>query len=242
MCEQLPQLQGGGWRVEVDDNFRFKPVEHVQWYAAVQEAGPDWFDLSLGVDVGGQRLDMLPVLIAALRARPELLSAHTPSGSGKGGSLYLRLDDGRLLPVPLERSLVPILHELLDAPAAGGSASRGWMPYGWDLERKPASKAGRGPARRASVSPPADSGGARTGRLARSFVRIRNRAMWLRFLRVGLGSILADDMGLGDGRRPSCWKQAGHLGPGGAGRADQACSQLASAEFCTGCAFTSRTV
>src|SRR6185312_15233430 len=85
------------------------------------EARADWFDLSLGMDLDGERLDMLPVLIAALRARPELLTAKAQRESTKPGSLYLQLDDGRLLPVPLARlqPMISILHELLDAPPAG---------------------------------------------------------------------------------------------------------------------------
>ncbi len=206
VCEQLPQLQAGGWRVEVDDNFRFKPTEHVQWYAAVQEAGPDWFDLSLGVDVDGQRLDMLPVLIAALRARPELLSARSPSGSGKGGSLYLRLEDGRLLPVPLERvqPMLSILHELLDAPAAGKvRLPRLDAVRLADLERE------------ADLQWQGGEGLRALGKRLAGFEQIaavlapegfgaqlrpyqEQGLAWLQFLReFGLGGILADDMGLG---------------------------------------------
>jgi superfamily II DNA or RNA helicase len=206
VCEQLPRLQADGWRVEVDDNFRFKPAEHAQWYGEVQEAGPDWFDLSLGVDLGGQRLDMLPVLIAALRARPELLSDKTQRESTSKGSLYLHLEDGRLLPVPLARlrPMLSILHELLDAPAGGKvRLPRLDAVRLADLEREADLQWKGGEALRALGQRLAGFEQIATVPAPEGFgARLRpyqeQGLAWLQFLReFGLGGILADDMGLG---------------------------------------------
>ncbi|HYL19852.1 MAG TPA: DEAD/DEAH box helicase [Burkholderiales bacterium] len=206
VCERVPELRAAGWRIDFDDHFRFKPVEHIQWFAGVDEASPDWFDLSLGIDLGGERLDMLPVLIAALRARPELLTAKAQRESAKPGSLYLQLDDGRLLPVPLARlqPMLSILHELLDAPPAGSvRLSRLDAVRLADLERDADLHWEGGTALRAFGKRLADFDGIRTVPAPADFAaQLRpyqeQGLAWLQFLReYGLGGILADDMGLG---------------------------------------------
>jgi len=206
VCERVPQLKAAGWRIDFDDHFRFKPVEHIEWFAGVDEASPDWFDLSLGIDLDGERLDMLPVLIAALRARPELLTAKAQRESTKPGSLYLQLDDGRLLPVPLARlqPMLSILHELLDAPPAGSvRLSRLDAVRLADLERDADLHWEGGTNLRAFGKRLADFDGIRTVPAPADFhAQLRpyqeQGLAWLQFLReYGLGGILADDMGLG---------------------------------------------
>ena len=106
MFRGLPRLQALGWPVELEDSFRFNPVQGAAWFAEVHESGSDWFDLSLGVDLHGRRVDMLPLLVAVLRSRPDLFDEQPTAIDND--SLYVRLDDGRLLPLPLER-LRPVM-------------------------------------------------------------------------------------------------------------------------------------
>jgi non-specific serine/threonine protein kinase len=77
VCRRLPQLRAEGWQVELDDTFRYRPAEVGEWTADVQESGNDWFDLSLGVEVDGKRRNVLPILLTAIRARPDLLTGDT---------------------------------------------------------------------------------------------------------------------------------------------------------------------
>ncbi|MCE6982570.1 helicase, partial [Pseudomonas frederiksbergensis] len=58
-------------------------------YAQIDEAsGRDWFDLELGIEVNGQRLSLLPILLNVLRSHPELLNP---------AQLHKRRDDEQLL-------------------------------------------------------------------------------------------------------------------------------------------------
>jgi superfamily II DNA or RNA helicase len=61
----VPRLRELGWQVEIADDYPYQVVDAAAgWYAAVEEdARPDWFGLELGVDVDGQRVNLVPALI-----------------------------------------------------------------------------------------------------------------------------------------------------------------------------------
>ncbi|MFI4970557.1 MAG: SWIM zinc finger domain-containing protein, partial [Lysobacterales bacterium] len=69
-AEQLfaltPRLRDLGFRLESADGFPFDLLDEPgadAWHAEVEEeAGNPWFDLRLGIDIGGERIDLLPVL------------------------------------------------------------------------------------------------------------------------------------------------------------------------------------
>src|SRR5690606_40805874 len=47
------------------------------WYARLDEAEDrQWFDLEMGIEVEGQRISLLPILLQAIRTRPWLLSGE----------------------------------------------------------------------------------------------------------------------------------------------------------------------
>ncbi len=96
VCERVPALRAEGWIVEYDEAFEFRPADAGRWKAEVKEQGRDWFDLSLGVEVDGRRVDLLPILVAVLKDRPDLA---TGEGADDDERLPVRLDDGRILPI-----------------------------------------------------------------------------------------------------------------------------------------------
>ncbi|HSV36369.1 MAG TPA: DEAD/DEAH box helicase [Ramlibacter sp.] len=175
-----------------------------------------WFDLSLGMDIGGQRHNILPLL-------PELLAQLGAARHGQGATgadpatstlqlppyVYLRQSGGNFLRLPTE-PLRPWLQALLDlvgerhvaldgdslrlsrleALRMGAALGEGAHWQGADSLRHMVQQlAGR------SALPEVD---APAGLLAELRPYQRQGLEWLQFLRAnGLAGILADDMGLG---------------------------------------------
>ncbi|PWC56323.1 helicase SNF2 [Azospirillum sp. TSH7] len=75
----LPDLRAAGWIIEIAPDFPFEVLDAPKdWAFEIEDgSGIDWFGLSLGVDIGSERIDLLPVLrevIDALaRIDPDLL-------------------------------------------------------------------------------------------------------------------------------------------------------------------------
>jgi superfamily II DNA or RNA helicase len=203
MAEGLGRLEAAGWQVVIDESFRYRLSRLDRWRAAIRDADGDAFGLELTVDVDGRPLDLLPVLVSAVRERPDLL---LPERLGSDRPWFVRLDDGRHVAVPLAavRPVLSVLHEIagvrtgeklrltrLDAArlaqleresdfAIEGDAAL------LDFGRRLAGFEGVAP-----VETPAD---------LRATLRPyqQDGLAWLQFLReYRLGGILADDMGLG---------------------------------------------
>ncbi|WP_020561172.1 DEAD/DEAH box helicase [Thiofilum flexile] len=73
----IPELtQTGAWRFTIDESFvlRFDNVEH--WSAEVHDSAPHnaWFDISMGFEIDGQRIDLLPLLLELLEQSPNPLA------------------------------------------------------------------------------------------------------------------------------------------------------------------------
>ena len=206
MARQLPPLRAQGWQIEVTESFRFAVAEAGEWRAAITESGNDWFDLSLDVDVEGTRVDLIPLLLTVIRDHPGLLRPSTTATTDSDAYLFVRLDNGRLMPVPLARMqpLAQVLHDLLDtAPAGKIRVPRVDAMRLADLDEASELRWQGGEALRAlarklagfkALTPlPAPTG---FGAQLRPYQE--QGLAWLQFLReYGLGGILADDMGLG---------------------------------------------
>jgi superfamily II DNA or RNA helicase len=207
LLQQAPGLSKEGWRIEVDPSFRFRLVEAGDWYADLDETpGDAWFSLELGVDLDGERVNLLPLLAAYLRhiKTPEDLQRLRELPEEQ--PLLCPLGDGRVLRLPLGRArrVMDVLAELYDATA---------------LDREGRLRL---PRQCSAQLPELDSlqwqGGRELrayGRKLRNFAGIpsvpppeglraqlrpyqREGLNWLQFLReMELGGILADDMGLG---------------------------------------------
>ena len=206
----LPRLREAGWLIEIDPDFRydFAPVD--EWYADVDESerdGNGWFDLELGIIVGGERHPLLPLLVDMIRKTPLEFGADALAARADTDDLPLTLSDGTRVALPWGR-VKPIL------------ATLGELYFGDRIGAQihlPAMDA----ARLAELERAARLrwlGGERLrelGRKLQDFDGIRPVAVpagltaqlrpyqhaglnWMQFLReYGFGGILADDMGLG---------------------------------------------
>ncbi|MFP5511518.1 MAG: SNF2-related protein [Alphaproteobacteria bacterium] len=141
----LPGLRASGWSVEIAPDFPFEVLEAPKdWAFEVEDgSGIDWFGLSLGVDIGGERIDLLPVLrevIDALaRIGPDLLDdgmfeddffvdeENTAGRAGRlspgleavleqlapSGTMFVRIGSTRYLPLEVER-VAPMIGVLME--------------------------------------------------------------------------------------------------------------------------------
>ncbi len=197
----IEQLLDAGFHLEYADSFpRQRLVDIDAWHADIQPAGNQWFDVSLGIDVGGHRVDLLPLLRRML-SDPEF-PLVAPPREKKHASWRVTLDAKRSVDIPLTRlrALIEPLMEWLQGDGAlhvhrtraealanmATSAQLHWR--GGDLLRTQLELLKN--AKR-DADPP------------RGFNAIlrpyqREGLAWLNFLGdAGLGGILADDMGLG---------------------------------------------
>ena len=204
------RLRDQGFRLESDAGFPFELLDEPEaWHAEIDDAGNPWFDVSLGIDVGGERVDLLPVL-RELLADPSFPLAPR-KGEADDAVWLVPIDARRRVPLPLARLrqlITPLLEWLermpessSDAPAHGlrllraqagvidelaangGLAWRGGERLRAQIERLR-------DAREPAVEPP--------GFMATLRRYQRDGLAWLGFLAdAGLGGVLADDMGLG---------------------------------------------
>ncbi|TMQ10372.1 MAG: DEAD/DEAH box helicase [Deltaproteobacteria bacterium] len=205
----VPQLKKLGWRVEIEAEYPWQTVGNdAPLYAAAMpdDKRPDWFGLELGIEVEGQRIDLLPALLDLLDHAPDLGALVRPARR----CIAVRVDDRRWLPVPPARlqMLAKVLLELyreggrLRAPVARApliaelcatlhDAERPLRWVGDTRIREQAFAMAMGPRRATRTALPAE---------LRAELRPyqRDGVAWLQHLREhGAGGVLADDMGLG---------------------------------------------
>ena len=210
MYDAVPQLEREGWRIEFEDGFRHPVVDGAgDWTAELGEASGWWFSLDLGIMVAGERVALLPVL-SSLLARLRVLDVPSELDAlARNGTVFGRLEDGRHVALPLERTkaIMATLVELYDpknlsaegklgisaGEMTGLAALEAATRLRWlggerlrELAERLSSFSGI-----AQVEPPA-------GLLTELRPYQREGLDWLQFLRgYELGGILADDMGLG---------------------------------------------
>jgi hypothetical protein len=201
--EQLREvLDAFDARIEFDPQFPFELLATPADVEVEVEDGSEWFSTSLGIEVDGERLDLVPFLLNAV----ESIAAHGGSLPEGEFRLFLRLDERRVIGVPGER-LRPLLELLLQWAAprerigddgslrlrrfeAASLAGRG---TDWHLSagtRDLAERLSGFKGLPAATPPPSLVAELRDYQL--------HGLAWLQFLReYGFGGVLADDMGLG---------------------------------------------
>lgn len=200
--QTLQALTAAGFRIEYETGFpRDDVVEIDAWHAAIDEVENAWFDVSLGIDVDGERVDLLPIL-RRLLADPDF-PLRKPDDEPEDAAWRVRLDEDRSVRLPLAR-LRAMLEPLLEWVLASTDGLRLHRTQAETLQRvgDAAGLPWRGGERlRArlerlrSASQPASAPAGFLGEL-RPYQR--DGLTWLNFLSdAGLGGILADDMGLG---------------------------------------------
>jgi superfamily II DNA or RNA helicase len=204
MVAKLPDLQKAGWQTEVPERFHPHWIDDQDWYSDFNDAGTETLRYEQGIEVNGQRLNLLPVLYGFLKQRRERSLAEILAEIGEE-AFPLSTEQG-LLMISGSRfqQMVKALFELfgegvLDrenrlrispwrAAELHDGTSKGWAPSEALLRSMEALS---GTIDINPMSPPADFQGE-----LRDYQK--QGLGWIDFLAsYGLGGILADDMGLG---------------------------------------------
>ena len=198
----LQQLSADGFRIEYAPDFPHdERVDVDAWHADIEASGNTWFDVALGIEVGGERIDLLPILRRVL-ADPRF-TLHAPKREKKDASWRVPLDENRSVELPLARlrALIEPLLEWLESDDERLRLHRSRAAALLDLETRADLSWRGGDALRAQIDTLARAARAAdppAGFAAALRPYQREGLAWLDFLAdAGLGGILADDMGLG---------------------------------------------
>lgn len=114
----LPQLKQQGWQAIFGDDFRYHFVSVDQWYGEVEQTKSDWLGLELGIQIDGEHINLLPLLVKAIEQSPEFFSIKRLNLFEEHDTLPLTLDDGRIIELDVSRlkALLGVLVELFDQP------------------------------------------------------------------------------------------------------------------------------
>jgi superfamily II DNA or RNA helicase len=210
----VPQLRALGWRVDLPTDYPYQVVAaDAPWYAHVaDDERPGWFNLELGIEVDGRRVNLLPALLALLQSMPAAAPLDRLTSPG-GRSFALPAGDNRYVTVPPERLriLMKVLGELyqgdgsqvrfpatragslgqLDAAFAEATVAAARRGLSWTGATALADR-GRALAGAPGAAPV-------PGGLHATLRPYQEDGLrWLQHLRAnGAGGVLADDMGLG---------------------------------------------
>ncbi|SFW52364.1 DEAD/DEAH box helicase [Luteibacter sp. UNCMF366Tsu5.1] len=202
-----PKLEADGFVLEYAPSFPFEVLEGpVRWYGQAHEDDADRaFDLEIGIEVEGRRVNLLPAVAQAL-AEHQLSLSPTP-GEAEDSVWYAPVDERRRVPVRLKelRGLLAPLAEYLEKPRqqlhlprvqAGRLEELAQaLPSGGSFE---APERLRGFTRRLREAAERASDAVPEGLHAELRGYQRDGLRWMNALaEAGTGGVLADDMGLG---------------------------------------------
>jgi superfamily II DNA or RNA helicase len=198
----LPELEQDGWIVEIDESFLLNFQTASNWDAQISESQQDWFEMRFTIEINGQPMPLLPLLIPVLENYdlenlPDILSI--PLGEHN----YLGLPSDKIKP------FLNVLVELFSTTTMGKDGS---------LKLSRFNAAALADLEEHNHGMFAISGGKELrelGQKLKNFTGIEDVALpnnlqaelrhyqqqglnWLQFLReYKFSGILADDMGLG---------------------------------------------
>ena len=221
LVDVAPALESEGWELIVEPAFPYRLARFDRWFGEVESASLEgWFSLRLGVLVDGRPVNLLPALATYLQRS---VAGESAAGVGAAGSgappsflsvgehWLLRLEDGRYLPIGMERirRIAATLVELFEPdglddekrlamPRAQGHRLAAFVREVGETTLHPSGPALRELLESLDELTAIGSAAAPAGFGAELRPYQSDGLGWLQFLRRHrLGGVLADDMGLG---------------------------------------------
>ena len=207
----LPRLERMGFLVEMDERYPYQVVDaEVGWYATVAPSSErlDWFGLQLGVQLGADRIDLLPALLDMLEGEGRDLQGLM---SRRREIFALPVNETHHVPVSTDRmrALLRVVIELYESTGDHGcvgltrmqAAALSRLDQAFEAEGEEIAWSDEAGARSwasafAARSPTPHEPPAELRATLRPYQR--EGLAWLQHLRRhDAGGILADDMGLG---------------------------------------------
>ncbi len=112
VAPKLVALSEVGWQIQIEAEYRHNRVAADQWYVDIKPASNDqgWFDLQLGVELGEQKINLIPYLIKAIKTGAFADVKH---------ELMLQLDEGLNLGIEKGKivQIMSTIAELYDGKA-----------------------------------------------------------------------------------------------------------------------------
>jgi len=106
--EVIPKLQEQGWHIHFDDSFNMQIEEADEWYGDLDEKeDSEWFEISLGIELNGQTINLLPSLVELLaiekdpaQMRARILSRESiilPVSEDENNPRWIKLPSERIM-------------------------------------------------------------------------------------------------------------------------------------------------
>ncbi len=188
------ELEAQGVEVVQDASFALSFVEPDDYFTELEPSENQFFELEFGVEVAGERMSLLPLLLDALRGDRDL---------AKAGSMLVQLPSGRFTQVPHAR-LKPLLDVLMELATSERRTKRTisrWQAM--ELAEALGLQSQTGQALRELRGALTQLSALSRPELPDSFLATLrdyqwDGVAWLELLGAhGIGAVLADDMGLG---------------------------------------------
>ncbi|MBP7948560.1 MAG: DEAD/DEAH box helicase [Verrucomicrobiales bacterium] len=81
---ELKRLEEKGWLIDTAPSFDLDVLHPTQWYEVIEESDrPDWFTIDCGVEIDGQPVQLLPLIIAFLRSEGSAMVLEELAGMGE---------------------------------------------------------------------------------------------------------------------------------------------------------------
>lgn len=119
--EAAGQLTRAGWLIDCPPDFRHRVLVVDEWHAELDEGENGWLELSLGIEVGGRRLDLAPLLHALFKRDGRWLDPVALDRMRDEDTTDLFTAEGERIVVPAGRikPLARTLVDLFDSPTGG---------------------------------------------------------------------------------------------------------------------------